>query len=127
MGRGANGANLSASAAFDALFRINFVLSIAFGNRLNGAFSLASAAADAFIGNFVCHGEFTSFSLSACRWKESIATLTYHNTAGHGLQDGVEILLPGVAGMSNMGNTWRMVPSSWGVKGKVEICAANTT
>ena len=51
----AHGAGFGANAAFDALFGIDFKLAIAFGNSLLGAFGFASAAADAFVRNFVSH------------------------------------------------------------------------
>ena len=57
---GTHGADIGASAAIDALVGIDFILAVAFGNRLHGAFGFASAAADAFIGNLICHGGFTS-------------------------------------------------------------------
>lgn len=56
----ANGAGSGASAAFDALVGVDHVLAIAFGDRVHGALGLASAAADAFVGNYVCHEKFTS-------------------------------------------------------------------
>ena len=50
-----NGAGISTSAAFDALIGIDLELAVTFGNGFYGAFTCASAASDAFIGNFVCH------------------------------------------------------------------------
>ena len=51
----AHRAIISASAAIDALFSVDFVLAIAFGDRLHGAIRFTSAAADARISNLVCH------------------------------------------------------------------------
>jgi len=51
----ANRANTCAGTAIDAFVGIDNVFSIAFGNCFNGAFCFASAAHDAFIGNFVSH------------------------------------------------------------------------
>ena len=51
----ANGAVVSASAAIDALFRIDFVFSVAFSDRGNGAAFSAGAAGNAIIRNLVCH------------------------------------------------------------------------
>lgn len=42
-------AGAGAGAAFDALFRIDFELSVTFGNGFNGAFGCTSAASDAFV------------------------------------------------------------------------------
>ena len=48
-------AGFSAGAAFNAGFRIDFVLSVTFADRGNGTFSSTGATADAFFGNFVSH------------------------------------------------------------------------
>lgn len=58
--RDASRAGAGASAAADAGIRINHKLTVAFGNRRNGAFRRASAAADASVSNLKCHGCFTS-------------------------------------------------------------------
>ena len=42
--------------AFDAGFRIDFVLAVSFGDRAHGAFRRTGAAADAIVRNFVSHG-----------------------------------------------------------------------
>ena len=59
-------AGASASAAFDALFRIDFELSVAFSDGFNGALSSAGAASDAIVRNFVCHGNYLQFSIKVC-------------------------------------------------------------
>ena len=51
----ANGAGIGAGTAIDALIGVDYILAIAFRDSLNGAISFASAAADACIGNLVCH------------------------------------------------------------------------
>ena len=51
----ADRAGFSAGTAFDAGFRIDFILSVTFADRGNGTFSGAGATADAFFGNFVSH------------------------------------------------------------------------
>lgn len=53
--RSGHGAHARASAAADALFRIDFILAVAFGNRLHRAFGLARAARDALIVNLIRH------------------------------------------------------------------------
>ena len=53
--RCADWASFSACTAFDARLRINLVLPVTFADCGNGALGGASAAADAFIGNFVSH------------------------------------------------------------------------
>jgi len=55
LGGSANGAGLGAGTAIDALGGVDFVFAVAFGNRLNGAFSLARAAADARIADLISH------------------------------------------------------------------------
>lgn len=59
----AHGAGISASAAIDALIRINYILAVAFGDRFHGATVGASAASDARIRNLVCHNKNTSIVL----------------------------------------------------------------
>ena len=54
-GRSAYRAGVSASAAFDADFGIDFILAVALADGGNGTFSSTCTAADAFIGNFVSH------------------------------------------------------------------------
>ena len=56
LGGSAYRAGISAGAAFNAGFGIDFILAIAFADRGNGAFRSTGAAADAFIGNLVSHG-----------------------------------------------------------------------
>ena len=55
LGRSADGAGVSAGAAFDADFGIDLILAVAFADRGNGTFSGTGATADAFFGNFVSH------------------------------------------------------------------------
>jgi len=50
-----DGAGASASAALDALVRIDDVLAITLRDRFHGALSRASAAADAFVTDNVSH------------------------------------------------------------------------
>ena len=54
----ADGAGFRAGAAVDALFSVDFVLAVAFGNGFDGALGRASAASDAGVSNFVCHVDF---------------------------------------------------------------------
>ena len=49
------GAVIGTGTAFDALFGIDFELSVALFDRLYGAISSASSAANASISNLVCH------------------------------------------------------------------------
>jgi hypothetical protein len=56
-----NRANAVAGAALDAGIRIDFVFAVTLGNCGDGALSLAGAAADAIIRNFISHWEYTSF------------------------------------------------------------------
>jgi len=51
----AHRAGLSAGTALDAHVRIDDVLAITLRDGLHGALRSAGAAADAVIGNFVCH------------------------------------------------------------------------
>ncbi len=55
LSRSTYGAGFGAGAALDAGFRIDFVFSVSFADGGYGALGSASAAADAFIGNFVSH------------------------------------------------------------------------
>ena len=56
--RRANRADVRAVAAVDALIGVDYVNAGAFADRFHGALGSASAAADAFFGNFVCHETF---------------------------------------------------------------------
>ena len=51
----AYGAGFSANAAFDALFGIDLILAVAFGNSLYRALCCASTASDASISNLISH------------------------------------------------------------------------
>ena len=51
----ANGAGAFASAAGDALFRIDDVLAFAFADRADRAFAFAGAAHDALVADFISH------------------------------------------------------------------------
>jgi hypothetical protein len=51
----AGGAGAFAGAAVDAGIGVDFVLGIAFSDSFYGAFASASAAGNAFIGDYVCH------------------------------------------------------------------------
>ena len=53
--RSADRADVVASAAVDAGIRVNYILAIPRADRGNRAFSLACAAADAFVVNCICH------------------------------------------------------------------------
>ncbi len=55
----ADGAGFCTGAAFNAQFSIDFVFSVTFADRRNGAFGSTGAAADALVRNFVSH-DFTS-------------------------------------------------------------------
>ena len=50
-----NRANAGASAALDALIGVNYVFAVAFFDRVNRTFSLASTAADAIVINTISH------------------------------------------------------------------------
>ena len=51
----ANGTDARASTTLDAGIRINYVFAVAFFDRVNRTFSLASTAADAIIVNTISH------------------------------------------------------------------------
>ena len=55
LGRSAYRAGLCTCTAFDAGFRIDFILAVAFADSGNRAFCCTGAAADAFIRNLVSH------------------------------------------------------------------------
>ena len=55
LGGSADGAGASAGAAADAGIRIDDELAIALGDGADRTLGCASAAADAIIGNLVCH------------------------------------------------------------------------
>ena len=77
LSRSADGAGICAGAAFDADFRIDLVLAVAFADCGNRALCSTGAAADAFIGNFVSHC-ITSYILYSCfyaRMSEKIIAL----------------------------------------------------
>jgi hypothetical protein len=56
--RSAHRANIGATPAVDAFFRIDLIDACSLADRLNGAFGSASAAADAFVRNLICHDAF---------------------------------------------------------------------
>ena len=49
--------SVCARTAADALVSVDYVLAIALGDAAGGASVCASATADAFVRNFVCHRE----------------------------------------------------------------------
>ena len=53
--RRANRANAGASAALEALVRVDHVLVVALADRADGTLGFAGTAFDAFVGNFVSH------------------------------------------------------------------------
>ena len=63
LGGSADGAGVSAGAAFDAGIRVDLVLASTFTDRVDGALCSAGAAADAFFGNFVSHDPYLQNSL----------------------------------------------------------------
>ena len=76
--RSADRADVGAVAAVDAGSRIDDVLAVAFGNRVNGAFSLAGAAADAIIRNLVCHGFTSRYRNGGSRQSGHRSHTSYH-------------------------------------------------
>ena len=71
----AHGANVSASAAFDALISIDDVLAVAFLDGVHGAFALASAAADAFSRNLQSHNQYLHMLLHICAFSYHITIM----------------------------------------------------
>ncbi len=62
--RRANRANVCAVSAVDALIGVDYVNAGAFADRFGRALSSASAAADAFVGNLICHDAFLRIQIS---------------------------------------------------------------
>lgn len=60
-GRSAYRTDTGASTALDTGVGVNYIFAVALRNRADGALRLTSAAADAFIANYVCHGNSTSY------------------------------------------------------------------
>jgi hypothetical protein len=57
-------ANIGAVAAVDAGVRVDYVNVVALSDRFHGAFACACAAADAFVGNLICHDAFLRIKIS---------------------------------------------------------------
>ena len=55
--RSINRANTCTSAAIETFVSVDNVLAVLFGNSFYGTFGSAGTAADAVVGNFVCHNK----------------------------------------------------------------------
>ena len=69
LGGSSHGAGAGASAAFDALIRIDHVLAVALRDRVHGAFGLAGAAHDAFVRNYICHRRLPPVLMAGFFWE----------------------------------------------------------
>ena len=69
LGGSSHGAGAGASAAFDALIRIDHVLAVALGDRFHGALGLAGAAHDALVRNYICHRRLPPVLMAGFFWE----------------------------------------------------------